>query len=615
MIYKVKSADGVEKAVSEANISKAEADGFYPIVTNGKEEKRVKVANLEKAKASGFVLKEDVPLVKSALGGLSQGLTMGFGDEILGAVEGGGNYLLDRAAHAVEGVPYEGDSLKESYQKARDERRLAYGESARQNPKTEMVGQVVGGITSSVAAPVSTSIKGVAGISAVNALGSSDADLTEGDLLGVAKDTAIGTGAGLAIYGAGNLVGKGVKAGKNWLGSGEAVKNAAAGTADFLGDLPKEIGKKIINNPNVKSVSPKSNQILAESVENSANSLKKELAKESSIAWDGLKALDEKYRYAAARTGNPDSIFDFVPDSNTKSIRQEFEGLGLEIAREMKIIGSEQAAQKSALKALASAEKDLVKANTYQDLKTLVQNIDDNIDWDKVDKTVTNEALTRFRTNIDKILKSDRDYLSNMKSVSEKAQNLDELVKKFGLKKGKDGFEYTDRTVSITKNLVTDMQKDVKPALKKTVETVNPTLADDFDTASIYNKSRGDTGRGSRSVVGGGLATAAVGGVLGGPVGGLVTGAVGGLLGLARDKYGRQVASTLLAKSSGAIKGSDVIAQKTAVAIDAAWDNLSEPMKKVLANAAERGPAALISTWTTLKNKEDSKPINGKDLP
>ncbi len=91
---------------------------------------------------------------------------MGLGDEILGAVEGGGNYLLDRAAHVVEGIPYEGDSLKESYQKARDERRLAYGESARQNPKTEMAGQVVGGVVGAVGAPIAgaNTLKTAAGL-------------------------------------------------------------------------------------------------------------------------------------------------------------------------------------------------------------------------------------------------------------------------------------------------------------------------------------------------------------------------------------------------------------------------------------------------------------------
>ena len=110
MIYRVKGADGTEKTVKAENLARAEADGFFPVVSNGTEEKRVKSTNLEKAKASGFTIKGvEAPAPEAdagdkaiaALSGFGKGATMGFADEFIGTGKGAGDYLLGNAAYDV----------------------------------------------------------------------------------------------------------------------------------------------------------------------------------------------------------------------------------------------------------------------------------------------------------------------------------------------------------------------------------------------------------------------------------------------------------------------------------------------------------------------------------
>ncbi len=412
----------------------------------------------------------------------------------------------------------------------------------------------------------------------------------------------MGTGVGVATFGLGKGVAKTAKGVKNWLGSGEAVKNTAAKAGDFLGDLPEEVGRKIIANSSIKDMTPKGNTELAQAVEKTANRLRDEMAEESGKAWKALEAVDKEVDLHLKGA----SIFDFPVPGFEKTVREEFAGIADDVLTTMNIKNSSQAAQKRAASYVQAAQDDFIKANNFADLKRVIQNIDKNIDWDDPGKSVANEALTKYRTYVDDLLKQiNTDYRDAMVPVAKKSAMYDKLMPKFGLKNGKAGVEYTDRSVSTAKNLVDDMTKDTKSVLKGDLKEVDNALFNEFDISSIYKKSGGDTGRGSRSVVGGGLTSAALGSVFGGPGGGIAGAAVGGLAGLARDKYGRKVASSLLAKSSDTIKGTDVLAQRTVLALDAAWDGLEEPVKKLLANAAERGLPGLVSTWATLNKSMD----------
>ena len=165
--------------------------------------------------------KEDISKLESLGRGAAQGASFGFADELTGAGEAlattapSGNYLED---------------LLTNYKKARDESRAAYKAAEQANPKSYMAGDIAGGVGTGLltgGAGAVGSIGKVAGKEslkqlaklgakqgAIQGLGLSEADLTEGELGQAAKDTAIGAGVGgvagaivpMAAKGAGKLV-------------------------------------------------------------------------------------------------------------------------------------------------------------------------------------------------------------------------------------------------------------------------------------------------------------------------------------------------------------------------------------------------------------------------
>lgn len=123
--------------------------------------------------------------------GGAQGLSFGFADELTGALE---SMIGDK-----------------SYEQARDESRANYTKAEEANPKTFVAGQIAGAVAPAIVAPEAmavNSLKGMAALGAVDALGRSEADLTKGDISGAAKDTARGAATGLVA----GAVGKGISA-------------------------------------------------------------------------------------------------------------------------------------------------------------------------------------------------------------------------------------------------------------------------------------------------------------------------------------------------------------------------------------------------------------------
>jgi hypothetical protein len=133
---------------------------------------------------------------------LEQGGTLGFGDELNGALETGVNKLTGKDA---------GMDMMDAYRKHRDESRAAMDAGEEQYPKTSFVGNLAGGLAPALATMggslpeqgMLALAKTGAKYGAAQALGNSTADLTQNDMGQVgqaAKDTAIGgaLGAGLA---------------------------------------------------------------------------------------------------------------------------------------------------------------------------------------------------------------------------------------------------------------------------------------------------------------------------------------------------------------------------------------------------------------------------------
>lgn len=163
------------------------------------------------------------PLV-SGVRQFAQGASGNFSDELAGLVEGAGRALgVDGAGGPMkdislsqDGMTSDWDILKDAYKRGRDKERGSLEKDKKDNPTTSFVANMGGAVMSplnKMAAGLSPALLG-----ATQGLGASNADLTEGDVGGALKDTAIGT----AIGGlAGKIVPK----------AGAAVQNAVEDVA------------------------------------------------------------------------------------------------------------------------------------------------------------------------------------------------------------------------------------------------------------------------------------------------------------------------------------------------------------------------------------------------
>lgn len=146
------------------------------------------------------VEKKDVSRLESGLRGAAQGLSFGFSDEATGALEAAKDWLSKDPA-----------GFMENYRQHRDESRVNNKEAEAANPKTYMAGQFGGVIAPAVLSAggsLPASVGSLAAEGAAQGLGSSEADLTQGDISGAARDFGIGS----AIGGATGVIGEKVLA-------------------------------------------------------------------------------------------------------------------------------------------------------------------------------------------------------------------------------------------------------------------------------------------------------------------------------------------------------------------------------------------------------------------
>ncbi len=130
----------------------------------------------------------EVSKLKSASLGAAQGASLGFGDE--------GSAMVVALAKKMTA---KGGNFEENYVKARDALRAKISESKEANPKTYMAGEFAGGMATAPLAGGSPTMARLAALGMVQGLGNSEADLTQGDFAGAAKDTAIGGAIGAAM--------------------------------------------------------------------------------------------------------------------------------------------------------------------------------------------------------------------------------------------------------------------------------------------------------------------------------------------------------------------------------------------------------------------------------
>jgi hypothetical protein len=178
----------------QVNMSKPEFDPTKPFE---KEEK----PSFDPSKPFDKVENVSPSQLESGLRGAAQGVTMGFADELAGAGESALDALMGRINPVTD--------LATSYQQHRDESREAFKKAQETNPKTYFGGELAGSVLPAALAPEAQGIKGLLGLGAatgaITGAGTSEADLTKGEIAPLAKDVAVGGTAGgiLSLLGAG----------------------------------------------------------------------------------------------------------------------------------------------------------------------------------------------------------------------------------------------------------------------------------------------------------------------------------------------------------------------------------------------------------------------------
>lgn len=126
--------------------------------------------------------------------GALQGATLGFSDEIGGALGAG----MEKLA----GNP-DKKSLEDLYKEYRDFQRSRNDQAQKDNPKSYLAGNVAGAIGSSALAPMlaPTTIPGAMAVGAATGLGTSNADTLKGAAIDTTLGAGLGLGGGLAAKG------------------------------------------------------------------------------------------------------------------------------------------------------------------------------------------------------------------------------------------------------------------------------------------------------------------------------------------------------------------------------------------------------------------------------
>lgn len=186
------------KFISDEEMNKLESSG---VVSSPK-----KIISDEEMTEMELAAEKSPSSVESFLRGAAQGATFGLSDEITGVGEATVNTLFGKDKIV---------DLLNNYKKYRDESRANYKAAEEANPGAYMTGDIGAGIATGLLTGAAGTVANLGKVTAKQSLlelakhgakqgaahgfGNSDADLTEGDISGIVRDTVIGGGAGAVL--------------------------------------------------------------------------------------------------------------------------------------------------------------------------------------------------------------------------------------------------------------------------------------------------------------------------------------------------------------------------------------------------------------------------------
>lgn len=511
-------------------------------------------------KNKNIQISPDVSQIESGVRGLAQGASFGFSDEITGALEA----LLS----------------EKTYEQARDESRKAYEDAQAANPYTYGAGQIGGAVaTAFIPGLGEMNLAKAAAMGGAQALGDSKAD----NIADLAKDTALGVGIGGATHGVlDKVVSPGLKYLKNK--AGEYLPEAVDFTTKKLGKGLFGVDEKATENylKNANDVNKAySMGELADAVLNKADDssvLNEMRTKTSQLSTDAWNTLNNKAGL---------DKFDVI-QSITNYIDDPKAGLTIDGVT----IGN---AQEQAIKRLQGLQKQIQSLPGDQinesNLKRIIQNLDENINWNNPEMGPTNDAVKSLRGFIDQRLKTQNPaYETAMSKVEDITKAQGEIKSVFQNRLNPENY---DKFTKQVKNLI---NKDEMSAANQAVDKIEEHTGYNLrkDITDSWTKSQFEKGdiNGSRKTLLGGLVGSSAGSMMGGPTGGVVGGAIGGSVGYTADRYAGPIFKKFL---DGQIAGQDFVR---------AYGSRLGKYAPVLEQAANRGSQSLIATHFLLSQRD-----------
>src|SRR3990167_2828364 len=235
---------------------------------------------------------------------------------------------------------------------------------------------------------------------------------------------------------------------------------------------------------------------------------------------------------------------------------------------------------------------------SQKEMKHVIGQLDQNIDWEKPGMQAMNDALTSLRTHYDSILKSaNPDYANAMKPVSDGMRLFSDTKKLFNIESVPgQGYKITNATISSLKNLLgktRGVSQEVAEKLKLATWHDFVKMADD---AAIASEFTGGKTQGSRRVNLGAILGSTLGSGVGGVIGGFPGAAVGGgagmvtagIIGAYLDTAGGKAAAALIDAYNAMPKPTSEIKQAILAAVKAAVYEFREFAEK---SVGEKIPA------------------------
>lgn len=524
--------------------------------------------------------KPEVSQLESGARGLAQGASLGFADEITGAIE---------ALSDVALTDKQLSDLKDLYLKNRDESRSNYKKSQEANPVTYGAGEIGGSIATALVpglnvakgATLATKVGVNAALGGAAGLGLSEAD----NVVDIAKDTATGAAlSGGLTYGiekAAPLIKKG-------------IQSLASKSEGFSDEVAKKVGKTLFGvdekatqnylaNPErvnkAYSLGELGDSVLNLSDENSAiNEMKKKASDLSSEAWQTLNPKNSIHKY---------DILQAIDDGQNNLLING------------NVIGK---SQERAYNALGDLSKQIINLPADVDeptLKELILMLDENINWNNPEMGPTNDAFKQLRTFIDTRLKNQNNlYKTAMEKTEDITKATKEVQNVFQNRMNPASFDKFNKSV---KNLVNkDELSTANQAVNKIKEHTGYDLKQDIVDAWTKAQLEKGATNGSRNTLMGGITGSAAGSILG-PMGSTIGSVAGGATGHTIDNYAGPIFKKLL--------DGKISAQQFASRFQ------NTKFSNVINNAASRGNKSLAATHflLTQQNPEYRKLVQEQD--